>query len=253
MALQTREVSGMNFKQNRLLFAVAWLSITCMVFSANINQNIKDKNMKNIWKAYVNYWEMHDNKIKINLGDTQKDIESLEIFFDTFLVQPLKESLLSQYHYSRRGNDGLRYSWFGDKIETNFLTSKMMIEEYKQFLSKMEINEDGMQSIYIGDIKPYKGKGWTKEWLPILTRYDVDITLFLDLRNDSNSYGQVLALLYYHETTEYGFHNRFAFVSDSFEDFMQEALEYIKIHKGLDNAYFLKKLKLPMNYFQRSL
>jgi len=233
------------------LTPMPYLILFMLIFTTSIGlASNKERKMENVWNQYIDYWKKHDKGIKTNLGDSNKDIKEVEDFFHKELPNSLKESLILQYHYSRRGENNLRYSWFGDLIETNLLTSKMIIEEYLEALKSLDINKNDMKNIYIGDIRPYTKKGWTKDWIPILVRRDVDITLFLDLRNDSNRYGQVLAILPYAETDDNRFHNRFAFISDSFEGFMQEALDYIRMHKGLDNAYFLKKLKLPMNYFQ---
>ena len=244
-----KEDYGMVFKLK------VYLILFMLVFATNIglasDETIEEKRMEDIWKQYVEYWKKHDKGIKFGSGDSPEDIKKAEEFFNKELPKSLKKSLSLNYHPYRKGKDSkYAYSWFGDLIETKLLTSKMMIEEYEKFLIRMEINENGVKNVYIGDIKPYTKKGWTKDWIPILVRYDVDITLFLDLRSDSNKYGQVLALFYYQETDKDGFHNRFAYVSDSYEEFMQEALEYMKINKGLDNKYFLEKLNLPLSYWE---
>lgn len=231
-----------------------YLILFMLVFASNIgfasNQKTGEKKMENIWNQYVDYWKKHDKGIKSELGDSQKDIKEVEEFFHKELPKSLSKSLRQHHHYSRREKNNLRYSWFGDLIEINFLTSKMMIEEYIEALKTLDMNKDDMKNIYIGNIEPYTKQGWTKDWVPILVRRDVDITLFLDLRSDSNKYGQVLAIFPYTETDKDGFHNRFAYISDSYEEFMQEALEYMKANKGLDNKYFLDKLNLPFSYWE---
>ena len=231
-----------------------YLILFMLVFVTNIglasDETIEEKKMEDIWKQYVEYWKKHDKGIKFGSGDSPEDIKKAEEFFNKELPKSLKKSLSLNYHPYRKGKDSKYvYSWFGDLIETKLLTSKMMIEEYTMWLKPLEINKDGMKNVYIGDIEPYTKKGWTKDWIPILTRADVDITLFLDLRSDSNKYGQVL-LVYPSADVNDNFHNRFAYVSDSYEEFMQEALEYMKINKGLDNKYFLDKLNLPLSYWE---
>jgi hypothetical protein len=243
-----KEDCGMVFKLKVYLMLLMLVFVTSTGLASS--EKREEKTVKNVWKQYVDYWKKHDKDFKPSSGDSQKDIMEVEKFFHKELPKSLSISLNLYYHYSRRGKNGLRYSWFGDLIEINFLTSKMMIEEYRKFLQNMEINEDGIKNIYIGDIKPYTKKGWPKDWIPILVRYDVELTLFLDLRNDSNHYGQVLALWYYQETDKDGFHNRFAYISDSYEAFMKEAFEYMKANKGLDNKYFLEKLDLPLFYWK---
>jgi cell wall assembly regulator SMI1 len=239
---------GMVFKLKVCL--IVFILICTSHIGVAATQKIKENNkMENIWKQYIEYWQKHDKEIKFGLGDNQSDIKSVEEFFHLKLPISLKKSLSLNYHSYRKGkNSKYPYSWFGDLIETKLLTAKMMIEEYTMWLKPLEINEGDMKSVYVGDIKPYTQKGWIKDWLPILTRADMDMTLFLDLRSDSNKHGQVL-LIYPSAEVNDEFHNRFAFVADSFEDFMKEALEYMKIHKGLDNDYFLKKLELPLNYY----
>jgi len=218
-------------------------SITVHGYTADFMFTKKgDNNMSSeIWQAYINYWTNKDKSLKINLGEDTQKIEEYENRIDIKLPDELKKSLLNQYHYSRRGDDGLRYSWFGDLVEINFLSLKKMQEEYQNCLKEdltSEINTaEEVQNIYIGDIAPYKEKGWSKFWIPILVRYDVELIIFLDLRPDINQeqYGSVLVIMPLTEENGDDWHTRIAYVAGSFNTFMKEALEYMSLYGGLDN------------------
>jgi cell wall assembly regulator SMI1 len=245
---------GMNINKFKY-FIITLLIATYTCIASDLDTRIKNKGeekvINSVWKEYFTYWRNKDKKLQINRGDKLEEIIEFEKEINIKLPKEFKKSLSSQFHFSRDGNNGLRYSWFGDLIEINFLSIKKIKKEYEVSLEEIEINVDNLTNVYMGNITPYKEKGWSKYWIPIIVRYDVNIIVFLDLRTnlDSNEYAQLLVINPYIETERDGWHNRIAFVSNSYTSFMQEALEYMSVHGGLDNNYFLTKLNLPLSYW----
>ena len=244
---------NINFNKQNLYFKIILLTFILCSQSFASNKNTKEESILiyNIWDQYVHYWNKKDSEIKIGLGDSKDYVEKLENKLSLKLPLDLKQSLSIQYHFSRRGKDGLRYSWFGDLIEINFLSTNMIYEEYKICKKNIEINNAELKNVYVGNVISYNEKNWSKHWIPILTRNDVDIIVFLDLRENisNDDYGKVLAIIPYAETDKDDYHNRIAYIAESYSDFMKKSMEYIKINGELDNKYFLNLFDLPMSYW----
>ena len=192
--------------------------------------------IEKIWDELYIFWKQIDNQtLKIN-AKSSEDIVKLEQILNIELPIEFKTSLSYVCHSARNKMDD---SWFGNYIETNFLTINEIEEEYQECINVI----DEVENIYTGDILTYDREDWSKYWIPILTRMDIDIIIFIDLReNIGKQYGQILLYQPNIEIEDGHWVNHISYIASSYTQFMEQMLTEIKSTKGIKEKYFAQFL-----------
>jgi len=231
------------------------ITVLLVSFCMAEDDNKRSNEMINkCWDKHEIYWKNRDSNIVVKKGDELQTIERFEKKYDVILPNDYKQSLLRNYHYSRRGRDGLRYSWFGDDIEINFLSINKIEKELIDLVQYVDFEESSNYKIYyFGNISKYLNKTWSRKWIPILERTDVDLDIYIDLDEDSPNYGKVIIFHPFIYLKEMGDHARFAVVADTYSKFFENIQKYMIQHGSVNNNYFEKLLYLPKDYWESDL
>lgn len=201
-----------------------------------------------IWEAYKDYWLEHEpDMTEPCSGESKESVEKLEKQLGVHLPEDFKKSLQITLHRTKKC-DGHDHSWFGSKTGVNLFGCKTIWDVYVDYIEVQDLMEDDEEKRYLSKkISPYEGETWPKEWVPIAERHG--ITFFLDLRQEiGDHYGNVLAVKLNCEDDNGNWYIPFAYVAESFTDFLIRELEEVKKTKGLYDEYFLKLMNLPDNY-----
>jgi len=226
------------------------LFLTISSFSADERE---DMTIHDIWNEYITYWSTTEPSMtnpKSCKPQTQNEIAVLEKNLNIKLPKDFYISLQTVDHNSKKCDDNRMHSWFGSTTGIVLFNTKEIWNHYKMLLSYVDINEEGVNNKYFGDIKPYtESEKWSKEWIPLLAHNG--ITFCLDLRsNIGEQYGQVLAVYPGIALGKNGneWYNYIVFIAKDYKEFMKKMIDDIKSENGLTNDYFRKLMHLPSNY-----
>jgi len=223
------------------------------------------KQIETVWDTIESYWKIHDKKLIIGEGDTQKDIDLFKDEYNVSLPKELIYSLKRNYQNSRHGRDGLQYPWFGNDVGIHLLSIDEIKDSYifyKKY-SNLEATElPHISTIFIGNIFYDKVTRWGDKWIPIVYNDELPIIVFIDLDKTSKNYQKVIGF-YDTYLESVGDHFRFALIADNYFEFINDLedmflayqkqnndkMEEAEEGKGFDFYYYEHKFQLPKGFW----